>query len=98
MATSDLLNELKKDAFRADAELERKLSMVILNQLEDASGDISNLAVSWWVPSTHTLADAHCIQPVLCPSQHSDMDDYFISLCLYRPHAGLPHSTSYPAQ
>lgn len=50
MATSDLLNELKKDGFRADADLERKLSNVILNQLEDASGDISNLAVSWWVP------------------------------------------------
>ncbi|MEW5303601.1 MAG: hypothetical protein WDW36_006278 [Sanguina aurantia] len=46
MATSDLLNELKKDGFRADADLERKLSNVILNQLEDASGDISNLAVS----------------------------------------------------
>lgn len=49
MATSDLLHELQKDTFRADADLEKKLCTVVLNQLEDASGDISNLAVSWCV-------------------------------------------------
>lgn len=47
MATSDLLNELQKDTFKTDSELERKLCGVVLTQLEDASGDISNLAVSW---------------------------------------------------
>ncbi|EFJ52089.1 hypothetical protein VOLCADRAFT_79240 [Volvox carteri f. nagariensis] len=46
MATSDLLHELQKDTFKADAELEKKLCAVVLNQLEDPSGDISNLAVS----------------------------------------------------
>ncbi|KAG1681345.1 hypothetical protein FOA52_007393 [Chlamydomonas sp. UWO 241] len=45
MATSDLLNELQKDSFRVDSELERKLTHAMLNQLEDASGDISGLAV-----------------------------------------------------
>lgn len=47
MATSDLLHELQKDTFKADSELEKKLCGVVLNQLEDPSGDISNLAVSW---------------------------------------------------
>ncbi|GIL42737.1 hypothetical protein Vafri_669 [Volvox africanus] len=46
MATSDLLHELQKEFFKADAELEKKLCAVVLNQLEDPSGDISNLAVS----------------------------------------------------
>lgn len=47
MATSDLLNELQKDTFKVDQELEKKLCGVVLTQLEDPSGDISNLAVSW---------------------------------------------------
>lgn len=47
MATSDLLHELQKDTFKVDSEQERKLCNVILTQLEDPSGDISNLAVSW---------------------------------------------------
>ncbi|GIL73243.1 hypothetical protein Vretimale_4847 [Volvox reticuliferus] len=46
MATSDLLHELQREFFKADAELEKKLCAVVLNQLEDPSGDISNLAVS----------------------------------------------------
>ncbi len=47
MATSDLLNELGKDTFKVDAELEKKLCAVITVQLEDPSGDISGLAVKW---------------------------------------------------
>lgn len=45
MATSDLQGELAKDNFKADAETERKLCSVILQQLDDTSGDISGLAV-----------------------------------------------------
>ncbi|GAX78344.1 hypothetical protein CEUSTIGMA_g5786.t1 [Chlamydomonas eustigma] len=45
MATSDLLNELQKDSFKVDGELEKKLSSALLTQLEDTSGDISGLAV-----------------------------------------------------
>lgn len=47
MATSDLLNELQKPGFKVDAELGRRLGQVVLTQLEDASGDISGLAVKW---------------------------------------------------
>ena len=47
MATSDLLNELQRSTFKVDSELEKKLCNVVLTQLEDQSGDISNLAVSW---------------------------------------------------
>lgn len=49
MATSDLLNELSKDTFKVDTELEKRLSAALLTQLEDASGDISGLAVKWYV-------------------------------------------------
>ena len=47
MGTSDMLNELRKDSFQADNETESKLCQVVLTQLDDASGDISALAVSW---------------------------------------------------
>ena len=49
MATSDLLNEMSKDTFKVDSETERRLSQALLTQLEDASGDISGLAVKWCV-------------------------------------------------
>lgn len=46
MATSDLANELAKESFRFDsAASEKQVSDVVLQQLEDASGDISGLAV-----------------------------------------------------
>lgn len=47
MATSDLLNELQKDTFKADSDVERKVPQIVLLQLDDASGDISGLAVKW---------------------------------------------------
>lgn len=47
MATSDLLNELNKEGFKADADLEIKLTNTVLQQLEDAAGDVSGLAVKW---------------------------------------------------
>ncbi|XP_019440423.1 PREDICTED: cullin-associated NEDD8-dissociated protein 1 [Lupinus angustifolius] len=50
MATSDLLNELNKDTFKADAELEIKLTTIIIQQLDDAAGDVSGLAVKCLAP------------------------------------------------
>lgn len=47
MATSDLLNELNKATFRADSDLELKLKNIIIQQLDDAAGDVSALAVKW---------------------------------------------------
>jgi cullin-associated NEDD8-dissociated protein 1 len=47
MATSDLLNELNKDSFRAEPDLEAKLMNSVLQQLNDAAGDVSGLAVKW---------------------------------------------------
>lgn len=49
MATSDLLNELSKEGFKADSDLEVKLSNTVLQQLDDAAGDVSGLAVKWFV-------------------------------------------------
>ncbi|KAL0761353.1 hypothetical protein Bca101_077503 [Brassica carinata] len=44
MATSDLLNELNKESFKLDMDLEMKLSSIILKQLDDVAGDVSGLA------------------------------------------------------
>lgn len=48
MATSDLLNELNKDSFKLDPDLEMRLSSIILQQLDDVAGDVSALAVKWF--------------------------------------------------
>ncbi|KAI3993229.1 hypothetical protein MKX01_009972 [Papaver californicum] len=50
MATSDLLNELSKDGFKVDHDLELKISMTVLQQLDDQSGDVSGLAVKCLAP------------------------------------------------
>lgn len=50
MATSDLLNELNKEGFKLDAELEAKVSNVVIHQLDDAAGDVSGLAVKCLAP------------------------------------------------
>lgn len=48
MATSDLLSELNKENFKADGDLEIKLSNIIIQQLDDVAGDVSGLAVKWY--------------------------------------------------
>ncbi|CBY17954.1 unnamed protein product [Oikopleura dioica] len=45
MATTDLLHELQKDAFKLDDDNERKLISAILKVLQDSSGEVQNLAV-----------------------------------------------------
>lgn len=50
MGTSDLLSELQKESFKADTDTERRLCQVVLQQLDDASGDISGLAVKCLAP------------------------------------------------
>lgn len=47
MATSDLLTELQKDAFKMDNESERKLCQMIIKLLSDGAGDVQGLAVKW---------------------------------------------------
>lgn len=47
MATSDLQGALEQASFKADDQTERTLARLILQQLEDPSGDISSLAVKW---------------------------------------------------
>ena len=42
-----LWRRAQKDTFRTDSELERKLCVAVLAQLDDVSGDISGLAVKW---------------------------------------------------
>eukprot|EP00850_Spirogloea_muscicola_P001276 SM000004S15146 [mRNA] locus=s4:1584727:1593967:+ [translate_table: standard] len=64
MATSDLLNELQRDTFKADTETERKVSQIVLQQLEDASGDISGLAVKCLTPLVKKVSEARVVDLV----------------------------------
>lgn len=61
MGTSDLLNELQKDTFRADADTERRLCLVVLQQLDDASGDISGLAVKCLAPLVRKINESRVV-------------------------------------
>ena len=49
MATNDLMNELQKDVFTIDEPLERKVVAKILILMNDANGEVQNLAVKWFV-------------------------------------------------
>ena len=68
MGTSDLLAELSKDSFRATPDVERKVTEVVLKQLDDRSADVSSLAVKCIPPlvkgasekTTETVIDALC--------------------------------------
>ncbi|GKC38863.1 cullin-associated NEDD8-dissociated protein 1, partial [Tanacetum coccineum] len=55
MATSDLLNELNKEGFKLDGDLELRLSSTVLQQLDDAAGDVSRLANKWVVMFSYYL-------------------------------------------
>ncbi|CAG8545270.1 6413_t:CDS:10, partial [Paraglomus occultum] len=50
MATNDLMNELQKDVFNIDEPLERKVVAKILILMNDANGEVQNLAVKCLAP------------------------------------------------
>lgn len=60
MATSDLLAELQKAAFKTDSDTEARICNIILQQLEDTSGDISSLALKWYARPGDAPARAPC--------------------------------------
>ncbi|KAF1890490.1 hypothetical protein Lal_00041249 [Lupinus albus] len=62
MATSDLLNELNKDTFKADADLEFKLTTIIIQQLDDAAGDVSGLAVKCLAPLVRKVNEGMVVE------------------------------------
>ena len=51
METYYLLNELSKYTFKVDNNLDIKISKTALQQLVDVVGDVSGLAVKWFVVS-----------------------------------------------
>lgn len=61
MATSDLLNELNKEGFKLDIDLELRLSNIVLQQLDDAAGDVSGLAVKWFEMFLDTVTSYYAI-------------------------------------
>ncbi|KAI4988162.1 hypothetical protein ZWY2020_029792, partial [Hordeum vulgare] len=62
MATSDLLSELNKESFKADQDLESKLTNIVLQQLEDASGDVSGLAVKCLAPLVKKASEDRVVE------------------------------------
>ncbi|CAH2045730.1 unnamed protein product, partial [Thlaspi arvense] len=62
MATSDLLNELNKDSFQLDADLEMRLSSIILQQLDDVAGDVSGLAVKCLAPLVKKVGEDRIVE------------------------------------
>lgn len=62
MATSDLLNELNKEGFKLDVELEAKLSNIVLQQLDDVAGDVSGLAVKCLAPLVKKIHDKQVLE------------------------------------
>uniref|UniRef100_A0A5B7B384 Cullin-associated NEDD8-dissociated protein 1 n=1 Tax=Davidia involucrata TaxID=16924 RepID=A0A5B7B384_DAVIN len=62
MATSDLLSELNKEGFKPDADLEMKLSNIVLQQLDDAAGDVSGLAVKCLAPLVKKVREPQVLE------------------------------------
>ncbi|KAL2339325.1 hypothetical protein Fmac_013771 [Flemingia macrophylla] len=62
MATSDLLNELSKPTFKADTDLEVKLTNIIIQQLDDAAGDVSGLAVKCLAPLVRKVSEPRVVE------------------------------------
>ncbi|XP_071701048.1 cullin-associated NEDD8-dissociated protein 1-like [Rutidosis leptorrhynchoides] len=62
MATSDLLNELNKEGFKLDSDLEIRLSNTVLQQLDDAAGDVSGLAVKCLAPLVKKVNEAQVLE------------------------------------
>ncbi|XP_022716323.1 cullin-associated NEDD8-dissociated protein 1-like isoform X2 [Durio zibethinus] len=62
MATSDLLNELNKEGFKADSDLEIKLSNIVLQQLNDVAGDVSGLAVKCLAPLVKKVGEPRVVE------------------------------------
>ncbi|CAN6475376.1 unnamed protein product [Victoria cruziana] len=81
MATSDLLNELSKESFKVESDLEIKLSNTVLQQLDDAAGDVSGLAVKCLAPLVKKVSEDRVLEMVdkLCnrllhgKDQHRDV-------------------------
>ncbi|KAM2203567.1 hypothetical protein ACFX1R_003125 [Malus domestica] len=76
MATSDLLNELNKDNFKADSDLEIKLTSIIIQQLDDVAGDVSGLAVKCLVPLVKKVSEPRVVEMTnkLCEKLLKDKD------------------------
>nr|KAJ0184783.1 hypothetical protein LSAT_V11C900479270 [Lactuca sativa] len=61
MATSDLLNELNKEGFKLDNDLELRLSNTVLQQLDGAAHDVSGLVVKCLAPLVLSLEYLHSL-------------------------------------
>jgi len=68
MATSDLLSELQKEAFKPDSDGEKKICRAILKLLNDSSSDVQGLAVK-------------CLSPLVRKVHEQQVDEIMVELC-----------------
>ncbi|GLT90694.1 hypothetical protein SLE2022_086150 [Rubroshorea leprosula] len=101
MATSDLLNELNKDSFKPDADLDIKLSNIVLHQLDDVAGDVSALAVKCLAPLVKKISEPRVVEMTnkLCDKllhgkdQHRDIASIALKTIISElPTPSLAHS------
>nr|KAJ0198136.1 hypothetical protein LSAT_V11C700375900 [Lactuca sativa] len=64
MANSELLNELNKEGFKLDNDLELRLSNTVLQQLDDAARDVSGLVAKCLAPLVLDLEYLHSLRVV----------------------------------
>ncbi|KAI5347316.1 hypothetical protein PRUPE_2G322700 [Prunus persica] len=78
MATSDLLSELNKENFKADGDLEIKLSNIIIQQLDDVAGDVSGLAVKCLAPLVKKVSEQRVVEMTnkLCEKLLKEKDQH----------------------
>ncbi|KAK1434531.1 hypothetical protein QVD17_00278 [Tagetes erecta] len=97
MATSDLLNELNKEGFKLDIDLELRLSNIVLQQLDDAAGDVSGLAVKCLAPLVKKIHEAQVLEMTdkLCDKLLNGKDQHrdIASIALKTIFSEVPTST-----
>lgn len=78
MATSDLLSELNKEGFKADQDIEPKLTTTVLQQLEDTSGEVSGLAVKCLAPLVKKVGEDSVVEMtnILCDKLLNGKDQH----------------------
>ncbi|PNX57262.1 cullin-associated NEDD8-dissociated protein 1-like [Trifolium pratense] len=82
MAISDLLNELTKPTFMTDPDLELKLKIINIQQLDDAAGDVSGLAVKCLAPLVRKMNEPMVVEmsSQLCDKILNGKDQHWVNI------------------
>ncbi|CAH1761071.1 7689_t:CDS:10 [Entrophospora sp. SA101] len=75
MATNDLMNELQKDGFTLEEQTEKKVVQKVIKLMDDANGEVQNLAVK-------------CLAPLVKKVREAQLQEIVDQLCLYSTQQG----------